>query len=65
MNLLGALALVSVLSPEAAGRGAAGLVALLAVLTPAVAIVRIIRAVAQGLPEREFAQWFPEIERRD
>jgi len=65
MNLLGALALVSVLSPEAAGRGAAGLVALLAVLTPAVAAGRIIRAGAQGLPEREFAQWFPEIERRD
>ena len=60
MNLLGLLAIVSLIYPLVAWRSLTCLVGLLALLAPAVAIMRIARAVSQDLPEREFDLWFPE-----
>lgn len=59
LNLLGAVALVSVFSPDLAERLLACLAGTLALLAPGIAVARIIRAVILGLPEREFNQWFP------
>jgi phosphatidylglycerophosphate synthase len=62
MNAVSVFALVVLVRPATGMTLVMLTTAVMAGLAPLVALMRIVRAVSQGQPDREFTAWFPEID---